>query len=322
MIERKDLWELMQRIGKEGLAEVYRPGPSLRPEPATTAGSFYLRKFRLYPESGNTAESIQFNTDAGVDLPVQGYSLHYLRDGSSPAGRIQISFNGGSEWLTLAPGDRINTYFDRVQIRNWAPREYTSAVPGVMQPLALNAHPIKGDARILIICNPNLVFEKYEGTPAVPVAYGHPQFPEKDGAESNGGLRVWRSETAEATVVTPYSAGSGVEPEDASGTEGFPLDGVRAFRVVAEIDGGGANIISGQLDLWCAIPRVIGGTWNWYWFKNQTVSFPVNTTGPRLVWADETVIFPYGRGFVAPNNVVTNLGGQEIVVEVYTWGLS
>jgi hypothetical protein len=73
----------MDRLSKEGFADSYKANPQQQPKPIEQGGSFALKTFDL-----NTGTSDAFGTDQGENVVLEGYSLQYLRDGSSPFGRV------------------------------------------------------------------------------------------------------------------------------------------------------------------------------------------------------------------------------------------
>lgn len=296
------LAEAMKRAQAMGEADVYRPSPSLRPEPANSAGSFVVKKFNLATDASDP-----FGSDSGESVPIEGYSLRYMRDGSSSFGRVQVSFGG--DWVTLAPGDKIDGYFSKFQIRNWRPRTYNTN--GGIDPVStggfLNA---QGEARVVIIQNPNLSLLESPNKPVAPSIYGYGTFenPSNGGSESLGAFRrIGSIQDTAATTNVPSVA-----------TDGFNLDGTTAVRVLVATEFG-STITSGQLRIWFGL-ALSGGT-NWY--LNQGVSYDIQVAGQRrVVFPDIPIIFPWGRMFVECNNFVVTAGAADLAVDVLAWGLT
>ena len=107
-----------------------------QPHPINERGAFTWEEFDL---SGTVGPDI---TGAnGLSRGVQGYKLLYLREGSAAGGRVDIDCGG--QILSMAPGDKITGYFDRVRFA----RSSLSVVQGY--------------ARFLIVTNPQADFEEW-----------------------------------------------------------------------------------------------------------------------------------------------------------------
>jgi hypothetical protein len=173
---------------------------------------------------------------------------------------------------------------------------------------------LEGQARLLIIQNPELRYQEAPNKTANPVIYGYGSFeePGNGGVGTLGGFR--RVPSTLQLLASTANVPSGV-------LDGFSLDGAKAVRLELAAEGG-QTLTSGTIYLHVGSPISVLGTPAILWKRNVSLEWSF-TGGTRQIITveDLPVLFPWGRMFIECNNFVAS-GGTNVNVSAWLWGLS
>jgi hypothetical protein len=213
-------------------------------------------------------------------VPIAGYGLVYLRDGSTPGNRIDVTAGSG-KWANMAPGDSFRARFNELRLELGSRHNASSAftVSGD------TADPWKTPtARFLIITNPG-----------VQIPYLNPL---------RGSLGYFPiTQTLAATTNDPDTIGAGI---------GMTLADVRGYRVRISANSG-QTLTSGEVRMWCRSPALQ------VWGRNPDISWTISGGARVNQFPDIEVVVPYGGIYAEAYNVAAS-GGSNLLVEIETWG--